>query len=888
MSRNYLLSYDVGGGSGRCLLIDPANGEITTAKRVWTHPVAPGTNGLGFNLDIGDILVKLADATTEVLSKAKVAPRDIAGISAASMRNTTVILDKNHNVLMGTPNRDARAIEEGLIFGLERGKEVHAISGHWPSPLFLGTRLLWMKSKMPDILRKAVAALSLSDWLSFWLSGSIAAEKSQAGETLLFDHIKGLWAFDLIESLGLPHNIFPETVPAGVPLGKLTDEAARILGLASGTPVSTAGADTQCALLGAGVIDDGDLAVIAGTTMPIQLVTGKYILDSAGRLWSGQHVVPGRFVLESNGMTTGEVLDWFSRALYFDCSNSIQALFADAAKSVPGASGIYSTSGVTIFDGRSIGIPVGNISLSHMVTKDAAQGRRHIARALIEGIAYSVRANIQQLVDVSGYSIRKIHVVGGMSRNRLFSGIISDVTGLTVVVPWVTEITALGASILAGTGSGIFSDPVEGAVRIAKTTQKYSSSENSVKYQSLYNGWCEAHKKRSEADVHISNLLTTALFESAPLETATADATFRPKILVTSSMDEFALKKLRSIGDVTYAGWRESMKVYDGANEFIYALEGYHVLITEMDVVDFETIKGAEHLKVIITCRGNAVNVDLTAATAFGIPVINTPGRNADAVADLTIALMIMLARKMPLSADFLKRGGIKAGDMGKMAEAYLSYRGYELWRKTVGLIGFGNVGMRVAKRLKPFETRVLFFDPAVAAEEGVLLSAEKTSLESLLSESDFISLHASDTESTKGMMNQHTFGMMKKGVFFINTARAALVNDDALYEALQSGTLAGAALDVFSVEPPASDDRIISHPNVIATPHLGGNTQEIASHQSVTVMEQLNKLLTRRTCDYILNSEVLSTFSISGPRRKPDDPELKRLSLNQRPSMTS
>lgn len=888
MKKSYLLSFDIGGGSGRCLLIDPDTGHVTTSGRAWTHPGAPGTNGLGFNLDINAIIRNLAEATREALSKAHAAPGDVIGIAASSMRNTTVILDADRNVLMGTPNRDARALEEGLILGFERGKEIHELSGHWPSPLFLGTRLLWMKNKAPDLFKSAFTALSLSDWFGFWLSGCIAAEKSQAGETLLFDHKKDTWAFDLMESLGLSCRLFPEIIEAGTSLGGLTGEAASVLGLTAGIPVSSGGADTQCALLGAGATSDRDITIVAGTTMPVQLVTKKIVLDETGRLWTGQHVVPGCFILESNGMTTGEVLDWFSRILYSGYSDPLRAFFADSAKSVPGGSGIFSTFGATVFDGRSINIPVGNISMSHMVTKDTTQGRRHMARALIEGIAYSARANMEQLKNVSGYSIGDIHVVGGMSRSSLFSQIVADVTGRKVLVPAITEVTALGTAILAGTGAGIFSNPVEGSAKVTKIALKQSPGGTSGKYQSLYVGWLEAHTKRADADLHVSNLLTTVMFESSSCDTASGNMAFRPRIFITASMDAFALDQLQKIGDVTYSNWRESMKVYNGGAELARALKGYHILITEMDIVDYEAIRDSSELKVIVTCRGNAVNVDIAAATAFGIPVINTPGRNADAVADLTVAFMIMLARRMPPSFNFLKQGGIEAGDMGKMAEAYLAYQGKELWRKTVGIIGFGSVGRRVSHRLKPFETRTLFFDPAIDSDEGILLSAEKVSLKELLSVSDFISLHAPDIDATRKMMDQNAFTLMKKGAFLINTARSSLVDDVALYEALQSGRIAGAALDVFSSEPPASDDRIVSHPNVIATPHLGGNTVEIASHQGVIAADQLNKILTGKNCDHILNPDVLHIFAVSGQRRQPSAQELKDLSQNKRPSMTS
>lgn len=888
MKKGYLMALDVGGGSGRCLVLAPDSGRVWVAQQTWAHPVAPNTSGFGFNLDTTDIFVKLGRAVREALTRAGAAPGDVAGIATTSMRNTTVVLDADNDVIMATPNRDARALGEGAILAMERGGEVHRVSGHWPSPLFLGTRLIWMKNNAPSLFEKARVALSLSDWVGFRLTGVIAAEKSQAGETLLFSQQKREWAGDLIESLGLPGDLFPRTIEPGQRLGALTAEAADILGLAPGIPVAAGGADTQCGLLGAGAVGNGQAAVIAGTTMPVQLVTDRLIVDPEGRLWSGQHVVPGLFVLESNGMMTGDVIDWFSQFMYGGHGDPIAALYADAAGSVPGGAGIYSTFGAALFDGRVLGIPVGNLSFSHMVTKDAGRARSAVARALLEGIAYSVRANLEQITAVSGVTADKIMVTGGMSRSELWTGIISDVAGIPVCVPATHEASALGAAILAGVGAGLFPDAAAGARNITRMQREHQPTGASPKYQALYAGWRQANEKRHEADQEIGTLLTMSLFEPGACPELAAESSFRPRILVTASMDERALEELQRLGEVTYGDWRQTMTVYDGGGKLAAALAGVHVLITEMDIVDYQAIRDAADLRMILCCRGNAVNVDIQAATAFGIPVVNTPGRNSDAVADLTVAFMVMLARKMPGSADFLKSGNIAAGDMARMGEAYLAYQGNELWRKTVGLVGLGSVGAAVAKRACAFGARVIFYDPAVSDGAGALLSAGKVSMEELLAESDFVSLHAPAIESTRGIMDREAFSRMKPGAFFVNTARAALVDDSALRDALESGRLAGAALDVFSVEPPASDDPIVSRPNVIATPHLGGNTAETAAHQGAIAAEELAKLLAGRRPDHILNPEVLESFGWATPRPVVDEATKDRLSKNKRPTMTS
>lgn len=751
MGRSFLMAFDLGGGSGRCLLADTETGVTFSAKRNWSHPVAPGTAGLGYDLDLEDMWGKLGEASRQVMLAAGAEPDDVKGIAACSMRNTTVLLDADDEPLFATPNQDARALGNALMLAAERGMEVYEAGGHWPSPLFTGTRLLWLRDNAPDLLERAARVASLSDWVGLRLGGALLAERSQAGETLLYDQCANDWDLGLIESLGMNSDLFPETVDAGSLIGALTPQAAEHLGLAAGTPVAAGGADTQCGLLGMGCTGEGGVGISAGTSMPVQQVTGSYVLDGEGRLWSSRHALPGLYVVESNGMITGTVLEWFSRVLYQESCDPLAALFAEAALSEPGASGVYSTLGARVFDARTTSVLLGNITMSHMVTPDAPSCRAHMSRALLEGIAYSARANLEQVLAVTGLEPAGVSVGGGMAGSAIWTGIVADVLGRRVGVPPSPE-----------------------------------------------------------------------------------------------------------------------------------------VLVTEMDIVDFEALRELPGMKMIVCCRVNAVNVDLEAATAFGVPVANTPGRNADAVADLVVTFMVMLARKLPQAATFLKEGKVEAGDMARMGEAYLAYQGKELWRKTVGLVGLGSVGERVARRLVPFGARVLFYDPGVSAGEGAFAGAEKVSFEELLERSDFVSLHAPAMEATENMMDRAAFSRMKEGAFFVNTARPSLVDDEALAEALEAGRLAGAALDVFSVEPPGSDDRLAGRENVIATPHVGGNTEEIGAHQGEIAARQVRMLLRGGIPEHILNPEVLREFSWTGPRREPGPEELERLAANPKPSMTS
>jgi L-ribulose-5-phosphate 4-epimerase len=866
----FLMGFDLGGSGGRCLLIELESGKIATAFRAWTHRQAPNTGGWGFDLDLDQVWRVLGETAREVLGRADANPDQVLGVAATSMRHGMVLLDAGGHELLAVPNRDARAVGEAMELARERGEELFQRTGHWPSPIFAGARLLWLAQHAPERLKSASALLSLSDWVAFRLTGALAAERSHAAETLLFDVGTRSWAEDMVTSLQLPTAVLPTLVDAGEGLGQLTEEAAAHLGLTAGLAVAAGGADTQSGLLGTGAIAPGSLCVVSGTTAPIQLVVDRPIIDPARRLWAGLHVVPGLWVLESNAGGMGKALEWFAQLLYPDMPNPVAALMAEASTSEPGADGMVSTLGVTLFNASEMSLPVDGVTMSHEVNAVDGDGgaRAHLACAVLEGLAYSVRANAAQGTECAGVDDPVVHLTGGMSRSAVWAQLVSDVMNTPVRVSLTPEATALGAAICAGVGAGVYANVVEGAQALAGETRRFESNrEIGRAYQRLYTDWNAVREARAEADGLLSNVLVEVLASKRASEAVSARASqFRPRMLVTADIDDASLDALRELGEVEYASYRDVMRLLTG-RELVDALAGFHVFVTEVDVLDAEALGQLPDLRLVAVCRGNPVNVDIAACTMMGLPVLHTPGRNADAVAEIAVAYMLMLARKLPGATTFLHEPGGEAGDMGRMGMAHSQFQGHELWDKTVGLVGLGAVGRKVALRLRPFGARILVFDPYIAQEQAVLSGAEKVSLDVLLGESDFVSLHAPVTEETRGMMDADAFKRMKPGAFLINTARAALVDDAALLGALRSGHLGGAALDVFSVEPPGADDPLLSFPNVITTPHVGGNTFEVATHQGRIVVDELRRLLQGEPPRYVHNPEVLPGFSWTGPR---------------------
>jgi D-3-phosphoglycerate dehydrogenase len=332
------------------------------------------------------------------------------------------------------------------------------------------------------------------------------------------------------------------------------------------------------------------------------------------------------------------------------------------------------------------------------------------------------------------------------------------------------------------------------------------------------------------------------------------------RILITASFHKKGLEALQSHGTIIHEDWRSTGRVYWG-EELLDKLrkEKADAVIVEADAVTEEVFEGFS-LKFVGCARNTPKEVDVEAATAKGVPVFYAPGRNNDSVADLTILLMLAQARKLIKTDRLLKSGEVQIDGAEDFAQLFDSLKGTELSHSTIGIIGLGQIGTIVAKRLQGFETRILFCDPYVTAKEGKQVNAEKVDLETLLRESDFITLHVRATPETFRMIGKEQLSWMKPTAHLINTARSAIIDEDALFEAIQSGKIAGAGLDVHSREPVSSNNRFLQFDNVTVTPHIGGNTVDVVYRQSMILATDIDRFLRGETPKYLVNPEVFNS----------------------------
>ena len=294
------------------------------------------------------------------------------------------------------------------------------------------------------------------------------------------------------------------------------------------------------------------------------------------------------------------------------------------------------------------------------------------------------------------------------------------------------------------------------------------------------------------------------------------------RVLIADDMSKRAVEILQK------AGFTVDVKVGLKPEELAAIIGQYHGLgIRSATKVTAAILENPGSLKIIGRAGVGVDNIDVKAAAAKNVLVINTPQGNAAAAAEMAIALMFALARKVPQAAESMRQGIWEKK----------KFMGVEIAGKTLGVIGLGNIGRQAAERGVGLKMSVIGYDPIVKSETGLPAGVKLASLDDVITKSDFITLHVPLTTETKDLFNAATFARMKKGSFLINCARGGIVNEADVLEALKSGQLAGAALDVFGKEPPEPAP-LFAHENLIASPHLGASTREAQEKVAIELAE--------------------------------------------------
>ncbi len=335
-----------------------------------------------------------------------------------------------------------------------------------------------------------------------------------------------------------------------------------------------------------------------------------------------------------------------------------------------------------------------------------------------------------------------------------------------------------------------------------------------------------------------------------------------------SSILRDAFETLAETNEVTFADvvdepdWRPTtpselrIREYMGSpRQVIELLDRHDVLVIQGAPVTDGVLEADPALRLVCCARGGPVNVDVQAATARAIPVATTPGKNADAVAELTIAFLIMLARRLPEVIRHVEGGGEFGHDNYEGARWF----GHDLAGMVLGLVGYGQVGRRVAVRARAFGLRVIAYDPFVDPAALVADGVEPVDLGSLLSISDLVSLHARATAANEHLIGPDEVARMKPGVVLVNTARDSLLDEAAVLAGLRSGHLAGLAVDLVSPSPAEGRHPLLDFPNVIITAHIGGATYETLRHGGEMAAAEIGRFLRGETLVNVADRAALA-----------------------------
>lgn len=316
--------------------------------------------------------------------------------------------------------------------------------------------------------------------------------------------------------------------------------------------------------------------------------------------------------------------------------------------------------------------------------------------------------------------------------------------------------------------------------------------------------------------------------------------TTNPNLLITAPFDAATARSLEDEFSVRCEPpEREAVALVDGPHARYLA--DTQALVCELDIVDQRTLDAAPELRIVVSCHRTPTNVDVAACERRGVTVTTTPGRNADVTADVAFGLLLSTVRQLSRAEQWMRSG---AWDPDDPYYPYTAFRGMSLNGRTLGLVGLGAVGRRVAQRAVAFGMRNLIYDPYLSQDEVGRLG-ELFSLESVLADSDIVTVHAPLNDQTKGLIGARELALMPAHAFLVNAGRAAIVDESSLVAVLREGRIAGAGLDVYWEEPLPGDHALFDLDNVTMTPHIAGASDDVVIEHSRIAAEQLRTWLT-------------------------------------------
>jgi autoinducer 2 (AI-2) kinase len=500
----YFLSLDAGTSGGKATVVSEDGNVVGFSKKRWNqHYTSPeDLDPYGCEFDPELFWNMLLQSAKEAIKSSQISPRDIKAVTSTSQRHGCVFLDAHGKELYAGPNRDARGLEVDTEEYMDN-EEIFEITGHGLPFLFSLARLLWFRENEEEIFNDIKHLLTIDGWVNYRLSGNYVIDDTAAAETLLFNIHKRNWSEKILSTFEIPHEILPDRYEFGQVIGSIDVEVAKQLNIRSQVPIIMSAADTQASLIGCGSIKTNTLGIVAGSTMPIQMIVDKSIIDPNQNLWTGAFV-NDLWVIESNAGSSGDIHKWFIESILspLNVRNPYDKFEQLVLSQPPGSGGVSANLGPQIFSTQSMHSMPSSGGFSFIplpYSFDTVIDISSFARALIENLAFAVRANIDQIRFLVEHSIDEIFLVGGVSRSKSFCQIIANVLNSEIKV-YSPEGASIAGSFAGMIGTGKYNNLEQAVKVITNYTTFFPQQDQFDTYEELYPEWKELYETSRTED----------------------------------------------------------------------------------------------------------------------------------------------------------------------------------------------------------------------------------------------------------------------------------------------------------------------------------------------------------------------------------------------------
>jgi autoinducer 2 (AI-2) kinase len=498
----YIAVIDFGSSSGRCLLIDPKGTVVASSQETWKYQETKHEGEILWSFDPGQFWSILAACCKKSVITAGIDAHDVIGVIATSQRHGVVLMDPNGVPFDAIPNNDVRSTPEWKMKVDENAQQIYDITFRWPQPIFLPAHLDWFRIHRPNEYYRIGHLLSILDWIVYCFCGEIVSEPTAAADLLLLDIQKQQWSHDLLELFNFSPDWMPSIVPSGSVVGKISPSAALITGLPEGIPVLIGGADTQLGVLGLGCSLPNSIAIIMGSSIPLQMVSEKPIKHPSASTWTNPHVIPNQWVIESNAGDAGlqqnnmvkKIIEETVRTnLELDTHQFLVKLDGMVmARRKIRKSNLLASVGTMVFNGKNWPEIQGMIKGIDL-NRSLDIGWIDLYEALVDNIAYAIKGNYLQLREMSN-TCPYVCAGGGTLNSKMWQTLLPNVLGSKINIPKEKEVTSIGAALLAFVSLGVYQSHAEAKHSMVHLEPFDGFQIEMVGYERRYQEWLDLYQ----------------------------------------------------------------------------------------------------------------------------------------------------------------------------------------------------------------------------------------------------------------------------------------------------------------------------------------------------------------------------------------------------------